>query len=92
MLGSGGSELRPNVYYNTTVEIEEEGRREKKRNLLMEQKLANHMWVGKHMEVLEIALRIKKPMQALKVLVTLLEGDLKGRSQAFDILHYHVKR
>jgi len=42
---------RLKVFRDTTKELEEEGRRIEERDILMEQKLANHLRFGEHEEI-----------------------------------------
>lgn len=92
-LVSGGADSRIKVFRDTTAEMEEEGRKIEERDILMEQKLANHLRFGEHNEALDIALSMDKPRQVLKVLMTLLEEGAEGGggNDSLATLRAHIK-
>lgn len=67
MLISGGADSRLVVWTDITQEQEEEKRKAEEENLLMEQKLSNHLRFKEYEQALELALDLDKPRMALKV-------------------------
>ena len=66
---SGGADSRIIVWNDTTKELEDSKRKEEERNVLMEQRLSNHLRFKEFHKAFEIALELDKPRQALKVCV-----------------------
>ena len=66
---SGGADSRMVVWTDNTLEIEREKREAEETNVLMEQKLANHLRNKEFDQALEMVLALDKPRQALKVLI-----------------------
>ena len=67
MLVSGGADSRLVVWNDVTKEIEEEKRKAEETNILMEQKLSNHLRFKEYEDALELALDLDKPHMTLKV-------------------------
>lgn len=91
ILVSGGADSRIKVFRDTTKELEEESKKIEEHDILMEQKLANHLRFQEYEEALDIALKMDKPRQALKVLLALLEKDLSKGTQSLETLTSHIK-
>lgn len=66
-LVSGGADSQIVVWQDTTQEQEDAKREEEQRNVMMEQRLSNHLRHKEYELALEIALEMDKPRQALKV-------------------------
>jgi len=81
MLVSGGADSRLVVWSDITQEQEEEKRKAEEENILMEQKLSNHLRFQEFEQALELALDLDKPHMALKVLTALVENVLQKQSQ-----------
>ena len=64
---SGGADSRLVVWKDNTSEIEREKREKEEENILMEQKLSNHLRNKEFDDALEMVLALDKPRQALKV-------------------------
>jgi U3 small nucleolar RNA-associated protein 13 len=68
-LVSGGADSQIVVWKDTTQMEEEAKRATEEQNIMMEQKLANHLRYKEYDQALEIALELQKPRQALKVII-----------------------
>ena len=95
---SGSSDSKIVVWKDTTIEQEDAKREEDERNILMEQKLANHLRFKEYEQALEIALDMDKPRHALKVLSAIIEEDTQKRNNTknptpitYTTLQRHVK-
>jgi U3 small nucleolar RNA-associated protein 13 len=88
---SGGGDSRIVVWNDTTQEEDNMKRATEEQNILMEQKLANHLRYKEYEQALEIALQLEKPMQALKVLNSIVENDVQKGQSGFETLQRHVK-
>lgn len=66
-LVSGGADSQIVVWKDTTQAEDEANRAVKEQNIMMEQKLSNHLRHKEYEQALEVALELEKPMQALKV-------------------------
>lgn len=64
---SGGADSRLIVWTDITKEREDEKRKAEEENVLMEQKLSNHLRFKEYEQALELALKLDKPHMALKV-------------------------
>lgn len=74
---SGGGDSRLVVWHDTTVQEAQAKQQEVHENILLDQKLANHLRRKEYGEALEIALRRDKPLHVLKVLTSIFESDLE---------------
>lgn len=91
-LVSGGADSQIVVWNDTTQEEEQAKRATEEENILMEQKLANHLRYKEFEQALEVALELDKPRQALKVLTCIVENDIKTKNQnGLATLQRHVK-
>ena len=66
-LFSGGADSKIAVWRDTTREQDDAAREAEETNILMEQKLSNHLRNKQYEEALEIALKLEKPNQVLRV-------------------------
>ena len=66
-LFSGGADSKIAVWRDTTREQDDAAREAEENNILMEQKLSNHLRNKQYEEALEIALKLEKPNQVLRV-------------------------
>ena len=66
-LFSGGADSTISVWKDTTKEQDDAAREAEEKNILMEQKLSNHLRNKQYEEALEIALKLDKPNQVLRV-------------------------
>lgn len=89
-LVSGGADSRIIVWEDTTQAEEEAKRATSEQNIMMEQKLANHLRHKEFEQALEIALELEKPMQALKVLNSIIENDVQKGKDGLETLQRHV--
>ena len=90
-LVSGGADSKIVVWKDTTKEQEEIKKESEENNILMEQRLANHLRFKEYEQALEIALDMDKPRQALKVLVAIVENDLENGKNGLSTFQSHVK-
>jgi U3 small nucleolar RNA-associated protein 13 len=98
LLVSGGADSRIVVWDDTTAQLEAEERKERAENVLLDQQMANHLRHKEFDKALEIALKMEKPMQTMKVLTALLEnetslrqpGAKKGSAGKATVLRKHV--
>eukprot|EP00956_Cyclotella_meneghiniana_P014538 scaffold21808_cov29-Cyclotella_meneghiniana.AAC.1 len=65
-LFSGGADSKIAVWRDTTREQDDAAREAEENNILMEQKLSNHLRNKRFEEALEIALKLEKPNQVLR--------------------------
>lgn len=89
-LVSGGADSRIVVWEDTTQEEEAAKRASEEESIIMEQKLANHLRHKEFEQALEIALALEKPMQALKVLNSIVENDVQKGKDGLETLQRHV--
>jgi U3 small nucleolar RNA-associated protein 13 len=88
---SGGADSRIVIWNDTTQAEENMKRATEEQNILMEQKLANHLRYKEYEQALEIALQLEKPLQALKVLNSIVENDVQKGQSGLETLQRHVK-
>lgn len=69
-LFSGGADSKIAVWRDTTKERDDAVREAEEQNILMEQKLSNHLRHKQYEKALEIALELDKPNQVLRVSTT----------------------
>jgi len=91
MLVTGAADSRLKVFRDTTKELDEQNRKIEEQNILMEQKLANHLRHKEYEQALDIALDMEKPRQTLKVLTSIVENDLANHKDCLSTLQRHVK-
>lgn len=91
MLVTGGADSRLKVFNDTTKELEMKNREIEEKNLLMEQKLANHLRFKEYAEALDIALEMDKPWQSLKVISEIVENDICKGNDAITTLRRHAQ-
>mmetsp|Transcript_4150 Transcript_4150/g.6040 ORF Transcript_4150/g.6040 Transcript_4150/m.6040 type:complete len:1049 (+) Transcript_4150:69-3215(+) len=91
MLVTGAADSRLKVFHDTTKELEQQNRQLEEQNILMEQKLANHLRHKEFEQALDIALDMDKPRQTLKVLTSIVENDLANYKDCLATLRRHVK-
>jgi Utp13 specific WD40 associated domain len=91
-LVSGGADSQIVVWSDTTVQEEQAKRAEEEEQILMDQKLANHLRHKEYKQALEITLARDKPHQALKVLIAIIETDVqKTGGTGLEPLQQHAK-
>ena len=78
-LFSGGADSKIAVWRDTTKEREDAVRDAEEKNILMEQRLSNHLRHKQYEQALELALELEKPNQVLKVLTEIVEKDAKTK-------------
>jgi len=83
---SGGADSRLIVWTDITKEREDEKRKAEEENVLMEQKLSNHLRFKEYEQALELALKLDKPHMALKVLTSLVENALEKQSENGNVV------
>lgn len=89
---SGGADSQILVWGDTTKQIEATERAEEEKNILLEQRLANHLRYKEYEKALDIALDLEKPRQVLKVLTSIVENDIqKGHSTGLRTLREHCR-
>jgi WD40 repeat protein len=66
-LFSGGADSKVAVWRDTTKEKDTAAREAEEQNIMMEQKLSNHLRHKQYEKALEIALELDKPNQVLRV-------------------------
>jgi len=91
-LVSGGADSQIVVWNDTTQEEEDEKRASREQNILLEQRLANHLRFKEFEQALELALDLQKPMHVLKVLNALVENDMKKGKSGLTTLQDHAKK
>ena len=87
---SGGADSRLVVWKDTTADVELEKQVADEEALLADQKLANHLRHDEFAEALEIALAREKPLQALKILVMIVEKASRERGDPMEEFRKHV--
>ncbi|KAL3802390.1 hypothetical protein HJC23_007215 [Cyclotella cryptica] len=88
-LFSGGADSKIAVWRDTTKERDDAAREAEEKNILMEQKLSNHLRNKQYEAALEIALKLDKPNQVLRVLTEIVEKDTKS-SRGIVTLQKHA--
>ena len=78
---SGGADSKLVVWEDNTQEVEDDKRAKEAESIMLDQKLANHLRHKEFDKALEIALQVDKPMQALKVMTSIIEHDLQQKRQ-----------
>ena len=89
-LFSGGADSKLAVWRDTTKERDDAVREAEEQNVMMEQKLSNHLRHKQYEKALEIALELDKPNQVLRVLTEIVEKDTKNNKQGIQTLQKHV--
>lgn len=79
LLVSGSADSSLLVWKDTTAELEEEHRASQAESILLDQQMSNHLRHKEFSKALEIALKVNKPMHALKILTALLENEISNR-------------
>jgi U3 small nucleolar RNA-associated protein 13 len=91
-LVSGGADSQIVVWHDTTRQDEVTKRVEEEKNIILEQRLANHLRYKEYEKALDIALDLEKPRQVLKVLTSIVENDIqKGHSTGLRTLRDHCR-
>jgi len=88
-LFSGGADSKIAVWRDTTKEKDDAVREAEEHNILMEQKLSNHLRHKQYEKALDIALDLDKPHQVLKVLTQIIEKDSLN-NKGVETLRKHV--
>jgi U3 small nucleolar RNA-associated protein 13 len=88
---SGGADSKILVWEDNTQQVEDVKRAEEAEVILLDQKLANHLRHKEFGKALEIALQVDKPMQALKVMNSIIEDDLAKRQNGLKSLQKHAQ-
>lgn len=91
MLVTGAADSRLKVFNDTTKELELKNKDLEEKNVLLEQKLANHLRFKEFEQALDIALEMDKPRQSLKVITAIVENDVTDGNEALTTLQKHVK-
>lgn len=90
-LVSGGADSQIVVWGDTTKQEEATKRVAEEKNIMMEQKLANHLRYKEYEKALDIALDLDKPRQVLKVLTAIIDNDIDNGQTGLRTLQGHVK-
>jgi len=95
LLVSGAADSKILVWKDTTAQLEDEERAKEAEQVLLDQQMFNHMRHKEYDKALDIALRVDKPRQTLKVLTAMLENEIssaksKAQKQPVAILQKHV--
>jgi U3 small nucleolar RNA-associated protein 13 len=90
-LVSGGADSQLVVWEDTTKEVESAKLAEEEEAILMDQRLANHLRHKEYGQALELSLERDKPRQSLKVLTSIIEGDLQKGQDGLVSLKKHAK-
>jgi U3 small nucleolar RNA-associated protein 13 len=90
-LVSGGADSQLVVWEDTTKEVESAKLAEEEEAILMDQRLANHLRHKEYGQALELSLERDKPRQSLKVLTSIVEGDLQKGQDGLVSLKKHAK-
>lgn len=91
MLCTASADGKIIVWKDSTIQDEEAERLEQERNILMEQRLANHLRKNEYKLALDMSLSMFKPMQTFKVLVMIIENHRTLGDDYQDILIGYVK-
>jgi hypothetical protein len=92
ILVSGGADSKLIVWQDNTQQVDEDKRSKEAETIMLDQKLANHLRHKEYDKALEIALQVDKPMQALKVVTSIIEHDLQQKRQnGLASLQQHVQ-
>jgi U3 small nucleolar RNA-associated protein 13 len=92
ILVSGGADSKLIVWQDNTQQVDEDKRSKEAETIMLDQKLANHLRHKEYDKALEIALQVDKPMQALKVVTSVIENDLQQKRQnGLASLQQHVQ-
>lgn len=86
VLVSGAADSKLLVWEDTTVQLEDEERAKEAELILLDQQMANHLRHKEYDRALDIALRVNKPRQALKVLNALLENEISSKKKKDPVL------
>mmetsp|Transcript_32062 Transcript_32062/g.49700 ORF Transcript_32062/g.49700 Transcript_32062/m.49700 type:complete len:489 (-) Transcript_32062:226-1692(-) len=88
---SGGGDSKLTVWEDNTQDVEETTRVKHAESVLLDQRLTNHLRHQEYGKALEIALQIKKPMKAFKIITAIVEKDLTAKKSGLESLQAHVK-
>lgn len=89
---SGSADSQILVWKDTTDEVESEKHGRREDAILLDQRLANHMRHKQFSQALDIALTLDKPHLALKVLTSIIEGDVKERTNPLVSLREYIPK
>jgi U3 small nucleolar RNA-associated protein 13 len=90
-LVSGGADSQILVWRDTTKQEDDTKRQAEEKNILLEQRLVNHLRYKEFEKALDIALDLEKPMQVLKVVTSIVENDVQKGETGLSTLQGHVK-
>ena len=92
VLVSGAADSKILVWEDTTIQMQDEERAKEAELILLDQKMSNHLRHKEYDRALDIALKVNKPRQALKVLNALLENEIssKKKTDPVVVLQKHV--
>ncbi|KAI2501438.1 hypothetical protein MHU86_13028 [Fragilaria crotonensis] len=90
-LVSGGADSQIVVWGDTTKQEEATKRAADEKNIMLEQRLANHLRYKEYEQALDIALDLEKPRQVLKVLNAIVENDVQKGQSGLRTLQQHTK-
>lgn len=89
---SGGADSKLTVWQDNTQQVEDEKRSKEAESILLDQQLANHLRYKEYGKALEICIQGNKPLQALKVINSIIENDIQqGKGNGLSSLQHHVK-
>jgi U3 small nucleolar RNA-associated protein 13 len=91
LLVTGAADSTLKVFRDTTAELDLQNRQVEEKNILMEQRLANHLRFKEFEEALDLALEMGKPRQTLKVLSAIIENDIANGCSNVMTLQKHAK-
>ena len=90
-LVSGGADSQIIVWGDTTKQEEDTKRVTEEKNIMMEQRLSNHLRYKEYEKALDIALDLEKPRMVLKVLTSIVENDVQKGQTGLRTLQQHAK-
>eukprot|EP00548_Thalassiothrix_antarctica_P013995 CAMPEP_0194166932 /NCGR_PEP_ID=MMETSP0154-20130528/2403_1 /TAXON_ID=1049557 /ORGANISM="Thalassiothrix antarctica, Strain L6-D1" /LENGTH=960 /DNA_ID=CAMNT_0038877747 /DNA_START=19 /DNA_END=2901 /DNA_ORIENTATION=+ len=90
-LVSGGADSKIVVWTDTTKQEEDLMRAVDEQNILLEQRLSNHVLHKEFEKALDLALDLERPRQILRVLNSIVEKDVQKDETGLMTLKRHVK-
>eukprot|EP00559_Dactyliosolen_fragilissimus_P008400 CAMPEP_0184863874 /NCGR_PEP_ID=MMETSP0580-20130426/12913_1 /TAXON_ID=1118495 /ORGANISM="Dactyliosolen fragilissimus" /LENGTH=1134 /DNA_ID=CAMNT_0027362451 /DNA_START=100 /DNA_END=3504 /DNA_ORIENTATION=- len=89
-LVSGGADSKIVKWKDTTKNLEDNLKEEQELQMLLEQKLANHLRYKEYGQALDLTLEMDKPRQALKVMVAIVENDMLHNRDSLHTLKSYL--
>lgn len=88
---SGGADSKLNIWSDNTQNMEEAKQQEEEKKVAIEQKLANYLRRKNYDEALMIAIDHDKPMHALRILESIISGEIDGGKSGKELLQKKAK-